>query len=603
MFHIRHGLVLLVILSIVVTALAQDQSDDDVLFTAMQDEMNRTLEELKLENEPKAYFLSYTVNDVLHSTVYSLLGVPGDVSSNRSRTLDVNLRVGDRQIDNTNFDTPGGFSLGFLPITDSYDELRRVMWMVTDDAYKSAVSALAAKKTAMEQQVGLEERADDFSEEDPFQYLEPSVDVGIQTDVLKELTNQISASLAGQPKLKTAITKGIAIHHWRIFLDSEGNKHRVLSKECLVRTKLSTEADDGTNLNEFASFYAEDCEELAANVNVINSEHEKLVERLLALRDAETLDSYVGPVLFEDQAAAELITQALASKFAASPTPITSTGDDLFGALGNMNIGGTPFTDKVGVRVLPRFMNVVNDPTIEEFEGTRLLGAYIVDRDGMPSRRTELITEGKVEALLTTRSPVKDFPNSTGSKRFMGSPMPGNLFVSAEESMSREELIEELLTLAKDNGLDYALVIKKISNMAESVQDEAAMMSVMQSMMSGGVSIMPAITVYKIYEDGTEVPIKPVAISEFVERNFRDILAVSDTSNAYNIPTMNISALLSGTFSGGMSGADLLFLDLWEPMISVVTPSLLVEEMTLRNAVTNKQRLPLYEHPLSEEGS
>ncbi len=104
----------------------------------------------------------------------------------------------------------------------------------------------------------------------------------------------------------------------------------------------------------------------------ISTVHEQLVERLLALRDAETLDSYVGPVLLEDQAAAELIVHTLATKLVASPDPISADGN-VFAALGGMM--SNSFVNKIGARVLPSFMYITNDPTIGEFKGTRLAGS------------------------------------------------------------------------------------------------------------------------------------------------------------------------------------------------------------------------------------
>ncbi len=140
-------LLILAVLSSYGMCFALEQSDDDVLFSAMQDEMNRSLEELQIDDEPKPYFLSYAVSDVSKYTVHSILGESGDTNSSRQRYLSVNLRVGDHETDNTNFlDSPGGSTSDSLPITDSYEELRRVLWMATDKAYKSAIRALAARK-------------------------------------------------------------------------------------------------------------------------------------------------------------------------------------------------------------------------------------------------------------------------------------------------------------------------------------------------------------------------------------------------------------------------------------------------------------------------
>ena len=108
------------------------ESQDDVLLSALEDEMERSLEKLQLENEPKPYFVAYTVTEVSSSTATATLG--GQLSSNseRSRILNVVVRVGSPQLDNTNFSSmSGNFDLGGIlgggppfPLTDNYDEIR-----------------------------------------------------------------------------------------------------------------------------------------------------------------------------------------------------------------------------------------------------------------------------------------------------------------------------------------------------------------------------------------------------------------------------------------------------------------------------------------------
>ncbi len=98
----------------------------------------------------------------------------------------------------------------------------------------------------LEQQVGLDRSADFSKENKTFQYFDPQMTIEIDRNALKELTKQISVLLAGYPELQTAITHGDVIHNWRSFLDSDGNKNRVLYKQCIVHTQVSTQAINGT---------------------------------------------------------------------------------------------------------------------------------------------------------------------------------------------------------------------------------------------------------------------------------------------------------------------------------------------------------------------
>ncbi|HYW69213.1 MAG TPA: hypothetical protein VE960_06370, partial [bacterium] len=89
--------VLLVALAL--TAAAQD----DVLFRAMQDELDRSMTDLRIEGMDPPYFLSYRLQDNEVVQVEARYGalVSSDVTNHRF--LYVECRVGDPSFDNSNF--------------------------------------------------------------------------------------------------------------------------------------------------------------------------------------------------------------------------------------------------------------------------------------------------------------------------------------------------------------------------------------------------------------------------------------------------------------------------------------------------------------------
>ena len=78
-----------------------------------------------------------------------------------------------------------------------------------------------------------------------------------------------------------------------------------------------------------------------------------MAERLGRLREAGFVERYNGPVLFEGQAAAELVSQILAPRLLALRTPIAD--EPRFGGFGSRS--QNPFLEKLGSRVLPRFLS------------------------------------------------------------------------------------------------------------------------------------------------------------------------------------------------------------------------------------------------------
>ena len=76
-----------------------------------------------------------------------------------------------------------------------------------------------------------------------------------------------------------------------------------------------------------------------------------------------------------------------------------------------------PFASSYHARVLPEFLDVVDDPRLKTFDGKGLVGAYDVDDEGVPAQAVELVTDGKLENYLVGREPVRDFPQSNGHGR------------------------------------------------------------------------------------------------------------------------------------------------------------------------------------------
>ncbi|MXW54291.1 MAG: hypothetical protein F4Z66_10030, partial [Gammaproteobacteria bacterium] len=463
MNRISVGVATLVLASATLAGNVHAQSEEeDTLLRSLQDEMDRALNELRLDLEPPPYFVAYTVSETKSKSVTYVLGAHNGSNESRGRFLSVVVRVGSPELDNTNF---VNFGAGFIgggsnrvPLTGSYDEMRRVIWLATDVAYKRAVSDLAAKKSALEQQTE-SDRPNDFSEEEPFMYLGEDTYETLGIQDLSEIARVLSSTFQGMPDLHASVARLSSITNKRLYLDSDGNFHSYQNGLCTASMYAKTQTLDGAGISDGVSYYGRSCDDLP-DIDSMRDSGQEMAVRLVASRSAEALDNYNGPVLLADQAAAEFLSQNLIGRLGATPSR-TSSNPNYAARQRNF---ANPFLDRVNARVFPRFLTVINDPTLTEFEGKALLGHYVVDNQGMPSRRVELISNGMLRALLTSRSPTKSFDKSTGSSRGFGTPSPGNLFIEAKEGMSDEELNDELLTLADEYGLEYGLVLRKIMN-------------------------------------------------------------------------------------------------------------------------------------------
>ena len=122
----------------------------------MQDELDRSRTRLELKipdkNEPaRPYFIQYRILDLDVRTIVAEFGALVSSTSGRNRIMSVDVRVGNYNLDSSNFITDEGFS-GFLGSTGTvgidrdYDSLRQDLWLATDQAFKAAVENFSKKQ-------------------------------------------------------------------------------------------------------------------------------------------------------------------------------------------------------------------------------------------------------------------------------------------------------------------------------------------------------------------------------------------------------------------------------------------------------------------------
>lgn len=398
------------------------EAQESVLMRALKDELTRTTEKLQLEGMQKPYFVAYWVHETSSLGVAaSLGGLLNRGESSFNRLLSVEVRVGDHNLDNTNFfDLSGGGRSSFgsirsLPLADDYKELRRQIWLATDSAYKQALDQFAKKRAVLQNRTRVED-VPDFSVEKPHRFTDDSAFEPLpDADRVEKLAKDLSAVFKGIPDIFNSNVQANLRLGTTYYVNSEGSSFTRRTPAVSVGALAGTQAVDGTELEDFVVAHGRrwedlpDREELAGRVR-------GMADRLVQRRKAEFVDRYNGPVLFEGQAAAELVSQILVPRLLALPTPVTDGPRFLsFGGLGAGQ--NNPFLDKLGARVLPRFLSIIDDPTVETHNRVSLLGGYKVDNDGVPAGETRVVERGILKTLLASRNPVSGVLNSTGNRR------------------------------------------------------------------------------------------------------------------------------------------------------------------------------------------
>jgi hypothetical protein len=161
--------------------------------------------------------------------------------------------------------------------------------------------------------------------------------------------------------------------------------------------------------------------------------------------------------------------------------------------------------------------------------------------------------------------------------------------VTADKSLSQDELRKELLRRAKDRGLDYAIVVRRVGGGGAAASFMKAAMKMAQQGGQGGNSLAE---VYKLTPDGHEELVRGIELTEMTPAAFKDIVAVGDSSTVY---TDEFVPRIGALFSMGISGSS------DEPVVSCVVPALLFDDVSLAQNQGPFPNPPISPSPLAKQ--
>ncbi|MDE0190936.1 MAG: metallopeptidase TldD-related protein [Gammaproteobacteria bacterium] len=568
-------------------------ADEDALMQALRAELERSIDELQMEDMEKPYFVAYTVHDAERLGAGASFGALLPSSESRSRRLGVEVRVGNHLFDNTNFRSMGSFSSGFgggraLPLKDNAVEIRRQIWLATDAAYKQALQQLANKRAALQNETRTEELAD-LAPQEPFTHTEEASRDLPSVDDLEDLARDLSALFRDMPHIADSQVSATATYQRTYYVNSEGSSFIRNDPSASLVVRAQAQADDGTILHDFVIENGRTWDEIGSPDDLAN-EVKDMGKAIAERMEAPKLpDRYIGPVLFEGQAAAELFAQVLAPRFIGIRMPDTESQFSSF-----MGQAGNPFLDKLGARVLPRFLSVTDDPTLA---GDGFVGGYAVDDEGVPASPTTLVENGILKTLLTSRNPVRDIERSTGNRRG-GGPAPSNLIVTGRRGMTHDELADELKLLMEEREAEFGIVVRRLGNPVFGPSTGSGVSISFGGPQQQQSSVEPALLAYKVYPDGREELLRTAEFAGIADATFKEIIAVSDsaTTHSFVYTPMSFGGLATIISFGGAG-----FVSSLGQVVTVSVPDLLFEEISVRNPTGNVPHPPVAGHPFFEE--
>jgi predicted Zn-dependent protease len=523
-------------------------AEKDPILKAMLTELDRSMSQLQLPGFAKPFFIQYRIEDVDDYQTKAVFGASEGATRAHQRIARITVRVGDYKTDSS-----GGRSDGTLQLAGLEDDsiaLRSVLWAATDQAYKTALAAYAQKQADLKQ-VQTPPQADDFSHEKPVVSLAEPEKLKLDEAAWEERVAQISGLYRTSAEVKASqrdVQYSNSEFQARVtttwLVNSEGAIVRKSSAEYQEAIGVGTQAADGMRLERSYASTANSLHDLDS-AEAFDKHALKLISSLTDLRNAPLVDEeYHGPVLLSSDASADTIRSMVANAVVAT-RPKLGTEARTNGA----------FASSYHAKVLPYFLDAVDDPALKTFAGKGLVGAYAIDDDGVPAQAVTLVTEGKLENYLIGREPVKGFPQSNGHGRagITGAPRPAIsvLKVTAKDGLSDSDLNKKLLDLCKDRGLKNVYFVDTLGGDAPRL-------------------------LYRITPDGT-----PTGKRELMR--------------GAQLDDLDQRALRSSVEA---AGKDLFVANFFGDVPeTVLAPALLVDDVTIKRANEKNEKLPFYPPP------
>jgi TldD protein len=514
-------------------------ANSDPILQAMLAELTRSKEQLKMESVARPYYLEYRITDVEQFDGESEFGAMVFGQRWHARALRAVVRIGDYKQDS--YFGQGQGETQSAPVENDVYALRHALWLATDTAYKAAGEALAAKQ-AMMKTLTLNQSVDDFAHAEPLVAIGPLAKLQFDESRVSHMLQAATGLYREDPEVQllSASARFTVVNEY--FVNSEGSVTR--RGQTLFATAIngSTQAKDGMRLDRSPSWLVATPEELPTEAKFV-ADARLVMSTLKQLREAPIVDEeYRGPVMLSPDASSDVLA--------------TLIGDNAAGRKTQPGRGGRTvgqFASAFKSRVLPPFVTVVDDPTQSTFQGHSLTGSYQFDDDGVKVAPVTVIEKGQLINYLIGRQPIPDFPASNGHDLapLGGAPQPhyGVLTLRGSEALSPDALKQKLIQICKDQGKQYAYRVETF----------------------GGLT-SPRL-LYRVWaNDGHEELVRGALLNELDIRGLRnDLIAVGNDQFVSNR-------------SGGIPS-------------TVISPSMLFDELEIRRDDRAKSKLPEYSAP------
>ncbi len=562
------------LLFLFITATASSiAKEKNVLYTSIKNEMNSTIAGLK-EMKLPPYFISYYLNETHTNGIRASFGKIRLNRTEKNRKLDIDLRVGDYDFDNTHIIRGNPFSFNTsiskidIPIEDDEAAIRNAIWYATDRIYKSAIERYEKAITNQAVKVAEEDTSADFSREKPLRDLQnwkkmnvvhPAINdkyvVNIDTSYWAARARRLSAMFIPHKWLLDGTVSFSFEVNNKLIIHTEGTELQFSETSARCFISLRAKAEDGMTLPLFQSYFGFTPDELPSE-EAMAQEIEQMIDLLYRLKNAPMAETYSGPAILSGEASGVFFHEIF--------------GHRVEGHREKDPNASQTFKNSIGRKILPDFLNVIFDPTISRIDGKPVAGYYVYDDEGVRGQRVETVINGTFSNFLMSRIPIQNFTNSNGHGRkqigYTAVSRQSNLIVESTQTVSNAELRNMLIEEVKKQNKDYGLFFDKVSGG----------FTFTSRTIPNAFNVTP-IVVYKVFADG-----RPDELVRGV-----DLIGTPLTTFANVVATADDIGIFNGTCGAESGGVP----------VSAVSPSLLVSTIEVQKKKKSQAKPPILEAP------
>ncbi|MDH5654304.1 MAG: TldD/PmbA family protein [Spirochaetia bacterium] len=523
-------------------------------------ELDRSFQYFSKKANPRIYFLSYLFRNHRYEKIGGRLGSVNDHSITSENMVFCDPRVGSYKYDNiVNGGLDGNEGLEdiieytYMPAELVEDAYRYSLWKLTDARYRAAAEEYYDKKTRELHYLDTNKKLTSRLKQKPSKRWNPQTFTEIDTDYWKSLIRKAGKIIKKYPAIKSSWAEFISQHRQSIFMSSEG--HEILQQKQIFELRFSLWL-----LNEKGEGISSEFSAIEGSLDHLPDEDEFLkilnqkIELLFQLEKAPRLNSYSGPVMMDSVAAGLFFHEVIGHRLEGSR--LLSPDE------------GATFMDLKGKKIAPDFINILDDPGIDNYRGRQMIGHYLYDDEGSAAKKAVLVEKGILKNFLTTSSSIPGQKELNGHARNQQLERPisrmGNLCVENINPVSREEMKELFIKEIINQKKPYGIYIK------ETMGGETGTSNYDFQAFKG--EIMHAV---RVFPDGREEPVRGVDFVGTPLSALDSVICMGDTPE------------LDNAYCGAESGV---------VPVSTISPSMLMKNLELQSK--DRERFAPYSLPL-----